>query len=130
MIEGGIRMKQNYLKEVKGRYKAEYVADNPFTCEGLKSAIANLLVSEGFDFESIELTDDTNLFDGGTRLSCSVIEETNDFIEKNFNDEITEIIVFGKYDDTKVCLTIMKDENLIRTSCRENIDISVFLKNF
>lgn len=130
MIKGGIRMKQNYLKEVKGRYKAEYVADNPFSCEVLKSAIANLIVAEGFDFEILELKDDTNLFDGGTRLSCSVIEEINDFIDKNFNDEATEIIVFGKYNNVKVCLTIMKDENLIRTSCRENIDISPLLKNF
>lgn len=123
-------MKQNYLKEVKGRYKAEYVADNPFSCEVIKSSIANLIVAERFDFETIELKDDTNLFDGGTRLSCSVIEEINDFIDKNLNDEITEIIVFGKYNSVKVCLTIMKDENLIRTSCRENIDLSALLKVF
>ena len=123
-------MKQNYFKEVKGIYRAEYVADNPFTCESLKSAIPNLINEEGFDFETIELNDDTSLFDGGIRLSCSVIEEVNEFIDKNLNDKITEITVYWKHNNTRVCLVIRKDENLIKTSCRENIDISALLKNF
>lgn len=123
-------MKQNYLKEIKGRYKAEYAADNPFTCDGLKTSIINIIFSYGFEFEKIELKDDTSLFDGGIRLSCSSVDKVNDFIMNSLNEEITEIDVFGNYNNTKVCISVMKDDNLIRASCRDNIDISSLLKNF
>ncbi len=117
-------------KEINGRYKTEYPVDALFTNDRLKTSIQDLLTVDGFLFDHVELTDDISLFDGGARLACSVVEETEIFIEKNLNDEITKIAVFGHYNGTKVCLIILKDKNLVIASCRENIDISALLSVF
>ncbi len=123
-------MKQNYFKEVNGRFKSEYALDMPLTNNELKIAIMEILSVEGFIFDTIEVNDEVSLFDGGIRAGCSILDNINNFLEEKLSEKITEITIFGKYNNTKIYIGILKNENLVRVATKENVDIFPLLKVF